>query len=297
MTTQPTPNKPMPMIHNTENSLLDLSYIWRAVVNSWKLISWSVLIFSAIAVMFALVLPKEWEATTTLRMGHIPLETGEYKLIEDPMQTVERIKLNEFKEIIISNLGVPTNDKDFSKRTSLIAKSLKGSVTPYTEFINLSTRGLSKQDALNALKTTVYQIQAAHALISRPLKARVEKELQATTGSLTSNSRELMTLKNSIEPAVSYKTSVGFSQSIIAIQLLTEKEKNQQTLKNQQILSTARLAAFDEQATKQVSAITVSKTPVFPKRNIFLLIGALFGLIVGVLAAILKYENENDKNH
>ncbi|MBC7752351.1 MAG: hypothetical protein H7Z73_11675 [Candidatus Saccharibacteria bacterium] len=248
-----------------------------------------------IAVILALLLPKQWEAYTTLRMGRLPLEKDEYKLIEDPAQTVERIKLNEFKEMIISDLNVPTTDKNYNKRTGLITKSLKGSVIPNTDFINLSIRGLNQQDALKALHTTVNEIKAAHAAISNPLKIRVEQELKATTENLASNSIELATLKNKIEPSNVYKTVAGFSQTIVAIKLLTDTEKNHQSLKNQQIISTARLAAFDEQATKQVSAITVSKNPVFPKLNIFLLIGALFGLLTGVLVAIFKYEDPADK--
>jgi uncharacterized protein involved in exopolysaccharide biosynthesis len=285
---------------STEYNVLDLSDIWQALRHSWILIISATLLSTLIALILALTLSKQWNATATLRIGHIPPDTSEFKLItsepkviEAPLQTIERLKLMGFKQKVLIDLGLPT-EEGVDRRTDLFVNSLKGNAIQNTDFISLSIRGYTANEARNSLKAVVKEIQAAHILITMPLKNRTFKESLVTTTALANTTREIAELKSQMTQI--NKSNSAFAPSIVAINLLTAKETEEQSLQSQHIQDSARLDAFDEQATTLVNTIDVSTKPVFPKRSIFLAIGALLGLLVGTWLAILKYKKILDGN-
>ncbi len=278
-----------------EAGLLDLSDLWQIVRHSWRLIACFVLLFTTIALFFALTTAKQWEATATIRIGHIPADASEYKLVENPLQTLERIKLIGFKQKVLISLNLPTV-RGLDKRSDLISSSLKGTAIQSTDFINLSIHGYSQTDALHALQSAVNEIKTAHATISNPQKNNVTNELKLTNENLSSLATDVSNLKIQIDALGIYKAGSAFAPSIVATNLLIEKEKSKQLLQTQQIKYSARLAAFDEQATALVSPIYISQYPVSPNKKLFLLFGLLSGLLVGILIAILKYKNPTKEN-
>lgn len=278
-----------------DNYVLDLSDIGQAFLHSWHLVIGTVLLFMLIALTLVFVLPKEWEATATMRIGQIPSNNGELKLIEDPLQTIERIKLQGFKEKVLADLHLP-KDKDFENKTDLFVKSLKGNAVPNTDFINLSIRGYSATEAKNSLDTTIKEIIITHTSMGLPSKNRVIQGSQTINERLNVALSELTALKNKMLTAGTYNGSSAFEPSIVAINLLGLKDTDVRTLQDQKVQYDTRLAAFDEHATVLVNTIDVSPKPAFPKRSIFLLIGILFGLFVGTWIAILKYKKILDGN-
>jgi len=71
MSNQPTAKNITPTEHNDAAEWLDLSYLWSAILNSWRLILAVMWLFTAISLILVLVLalPKQWEATATLHIG------------------------------------------------------------------------------------------------------------------------------------------------------------------------------------------------------------------------------------
>lgn len=269
---------------------LDLSYIWSAILSSWQLILGVMSLFTVISLILVLTLPKQWEATATLHIGRMVTSNGDQKLIEDPTQTVERIKLIGFKQNILNRLHLPT-EKGIDKRTDLLLTSLKGSVIQNTEFVSLSARGYSATDAAKTMQSTIVEIETVHAAVTKAAKDHILKESQETTKNLNAATIDLANLKNQLIVSGAYKATAAFAPSIIAINFLAAKEADVRMLQNQQIQYNARLAAFDEQATAIINIVNVSKKPVSPVLSTFLVAGALLGLLVGGWVALLRYKN------
>ncbi|GAC1369658.1 MAG: hypothetical protein NVS3B3_01460 [Aquirhabdus sp.] len=267
--------------------LFTLTDIWQTLKNSWHLIAGIMALFILIAFILTLIIPKQWEAKATLRIGHLRSDTGEMKLIEDPLQTVERTKLAGFKEKILIDMHLPT-EKGTDDRTDLLLSSLKGSDIKNTDFINLSARGYSSNDAINILKICIQELKKTHELIVQPIKNRIIKESQATDENLTTASQELIRLNQHMSAAGTYTANSAFAPSIVAINLLANKVAEVQKLKAEQIKYSAILSSFDEQSTSIINTIDISKKPVFPKRSIFLTLGCLLGLLVGIGVALIK---------
>jgi len=273
-----------------DNSLLDLSDIWRAIVNSWKLITSVTLLFALIGLGLASILPNEWEAKATLRIGHILSNAGDdSKLIEDPLQTVERIKLLGFKQKILANLDLPL-ELGINKRSDLFISSLKANSISNTDFINLSVHGYNAIDAADNINTTVKEIRKIHLMMEQSLRDKLQSELKANTENLAAASIELANLKNKIATVNAHRSSSDFAPSIVIINMLASKEADVRSLKDQQIQYLSRLSILDEQATSLVDTIHVSKRPIFPNRNIFLAVATLFGFLLGTGVSIWKYK-------
>lgn len=284
-------NNATPQIHKAEDTkvenILNISEILRIVRLYWKEVLGVVFIFISLALILALVLPKKWEASATLRIARVPMESSELKVIEDPLQTVERMKLFGFKEKILSSMQLPT-EKGLDSRTDLILSSLKTSAVKNTEFINISVRGYSKKDAMTTIQVATTELKSTHAQMTLPIRNRISNELQATNKNLATTISELDVLKSQMANAGTYKSESEFSPRIIAIELLTSTEATRRALELQQILLKDRLASLDEQSTKIVSTINIPKKQVFPKLSGFLILGALLGLLSGIGIALWK---------
>ena len=285
-------NHATPQTHNAaedtkDEYILDASELLQIVRLSWKLILGVILIFLSLALVLALILPKKWEASATLRIAQVPIESGELKAIEDPLQTIERIKLIGFKEDILRNMQLPT-EKGVDSRTDLILSSLKTSAVKNTEFINISVRGYSKKDAMTTIQVTTTELKNTHAQMTLPIRNHISNELQATNKNLATTISELEVLKNQMANAGTYKSASEFSPRIIAIGLLTSTEATRRALELQQILLKDRLSALDEQSTEIVSTINIPKKQVFPKLSGFLILGALLGLLSGIGIALWR---------
>lgn len=272
--------------------ILNISEIWRIVRLSWKLILGIVSIFLLVALVLTFILPKKWEASAALRIARVPSESGDFKLIEDPLQTVERMKLIGFKEKILSNMQLPT-EKDVDNRTDLILSSLKTSAVKNTEFINISVRGYSKKDAITTIQVAITELQNVHAQMTLPTRSRINNELQVTTKNLSRTVEELSVLKGEMVNAGTYKATTDFSPRIIAIKLLTDTDETRRNLELQQIQLKNLLASLDEQSTALVSGINTPKRAIFPKRSVFLVLGVLLGLLTGIGVAL----RQNTRRH
>ena len=279
MSTQTTPSD--------DEYLIDLSKLWHTIKQSWKLIAVITTLSAILALALTFFIPKQWEASTTIHIGQVPLNSAKLELIEEPSQTVERLKLREFKEKVLANMGLPI-DENVDDRSDIVIDTLKGTATKGTEFVNLMARGYSTGEAEEALKATVDELKVAHALITEPVKKRLTQELQETNNKLTGLSTELKTLNAQMVASGTYKAGSEFAPSIVAINLLATKEAEVRTLKAQEIQLNAQLEACNERATQIINKIQVAKRAAFPKRSIFLALGLFFGLVLGVGVALMR---------
>ncbi len=266
---------------------LNLSEFLKIMRQSWRLILGVVIFSLLISFVLALVLPKKWEASATLQIAKIPSETGEMKTIEDPLQTVERLKLIGFKEKVLENLQLPTK-KGHDKRSNILIDSLKAISIKNSEFITISVFAYSEQDAIKSIQTATAELQATHTSMTRPIKNRISNELKIVNDSLSITDTDISKLNNQMSNAGMYKTASEFAPSIIASNLLAAKETTRRALQLQLIQLNDRLSSIDEQSTKLINTIDSSDQPTFPKRSIFLILAGLLGLVLGVGIALWK---------
>jgi LPS O-antigen subunit length determinant protein (WzzB/FepE family) len=281
------PTQPNHLKTSDDEYLIDLSKLWQTIRQSWRLITGLTFVGVAIALVVALMLPKEWEASATLQIGRMHQITGEWRAIEDPQQAVERLKLREFKENVLASLALPL-DEDEDDRSEIYFKSVKGVAVKGTDFITVGTRGFSTQEANASLDATMNQLMAKHVSIAEPMKQHLTAEMTETHAKLVASEEVLKQLNTQLLASGTYKAGSEFAPSIVAFGLLASKTAEVNALKSKEIELTAVLATLNEQITKPVNKIQVSKTPIFPKKSIFLVLGLFLGLMVGVAIALVR---------
>ncbi len=281
------PTQPNHLNTSDDEYLVDLSKLWHTIRQSWRLIAGLTFVGVAIALVVALMLPKEWEASATLQIGQMSQINGQWKTIEAPQQAVERLKLLEFKGNVLASLGLP-QDEDEDDRSEIYFKSVKGVTVKGTDFITVSTRGFSTQEANASLDATMNQLMAKHVSIAEPMKNRLVAEMTETHAKLVASEEALKQLNAQLLASGTYKAGSEFAPSIVAFGLLASKTAEVNALKSKELELTAVLATLNEQTTKPVSKIQVSTSPVFPKKNVFLVLGLFLGLMAGVALALVR---------
>ncbi len=255
---------------------LKLSDFLEMMGRSWRLILGVVLFSTFASFVLTLILPKKWEASATLQIAKLPSEDGDITSIENSLQSVENVNQMSFKEKILSDLQLPTNNGQ-DKRSDILLDTLIARPIKKTELINISVTAYSQQDALKSIQTAIAELQATQASMITPTTNRLIKELQSVHQDISRVDSDIS--------ALNYQMSRG-GYSVSGY--IKAKESAKRTLQLQQDQLKGNLTLIDQLATKPIYPIDNSDKPTFPNRMVFLILGALLGLLLGSFIAWWK---------
>lgn len=280
-----------PKSHSDQDDeyLIDFSKLLNEIRRSWRFL-FAIIASSAIcALLLTFAIPKRWEASATIQIGKIPSSnpSDQSLSIEEPSQTVERIKLREFRENVLTKMGLPL-DPDEDKRTELLLNSLKGLAVKGTDFVNVSAEGYNTDEASTTLKLVNEEIQTEHKLLAQSVKTRLTNDLAVTKERILATTNEVSTIKNQLTVSGAYNGKSAFEPSIVAINLLSAKEGDLEKLKTQENMLSMQINDFETKSTKVINKIQVSKRAVYPKRSIFIGIGAFLGGLLGMMILLFR---------
>jgi len=251
---------------------LKLSQFLGVMGRSWRLTLGVVLFSTFVSFVLTLILPKKWEASATLQIAKLPSEVGEIAFVEQPLQSVENVNQIGFKEKVLEDLQLPTS-KALDQRSDIFLDTFIASPIENKEWINISVSAYSQQDALKGIQTVITELQAMHAPMITPSKNRLSKELQTVNQRLSRTDRDISSLNRQMSRGRTYSA---------ATHLLAAKRATQRALQLQQAQLNGRLTLIDELATKAIYPINNPDKQSYPNRIVFLVLGALLGLLSGI---------------
>lgn len=257
---------------------LKLSQFLEMMERSWRLILKVALFFIFASFVLTLILPKKWEASATLQIAKLPSLAGDITSVEAPLQSIENINQIGFKEKVLKDLQLPTQ-KGQDKRSDILLDTLIASPIKNKEWINISVSAYSQQDALKSLQIAIAELQAMHAPMTTPSKDRLIKELQTVNQSLSIINNNISALNRQMSRGRAYSA---------ATKLLQAKESRKRALELQQAQLNIHLSLIDELSTKPIYPINNPDKQTFPNRIVFLILGALLGLLAGSFIAWWK---------
>lgn len=242
-----------------------------------------------VGIAIALVLPKQWEARSTLQLGQVVNYSLSQTItpIEDPPRAIERLQLPSTAEAVLHTLGLP-NDPSESRDTQLILTSLTAKPVRNTNFLELSVRGYTSDDAQRFL--TAYQ----NALI------QVHKELWAP--SIASFSDEFREVNQSLETAIARKGKIQaladekikrgaqgqVVENVVIGELVTAVDSDLRALNAKKHSLQEQLNPQRSYNTRPLGPINISKRPVFPNKILFGIAGAAGGFALALIWALLS---------
>ena len=267
-------------------SLLDLVAFAR---QNYRVILGGALIGVAIALILAVLLPKQYEAKALIKIGQIGNVNTNGLPIEPSLQVVDRIKSQSFQDTVLEALGISTEDDDDRLvkqfRKNLVVKLEK------SELISLSLKALSRAEAVTIMLEVIKQLNITHNSMLLPTVSRLKLELDSVNYEIKLADIESKQLLKTLETQSDKITDTKFSQTVLLNSLRISKDQEYRSFKDTKRILEEKLSPERTFATHVLGKVEVSKKPVFPKYSIFIPIGLLLGLLASLLYILVRGVN------
>lgn len=247
---------------------------------------WGTLLGVTLALIIAVLLPKQYEAKALIKIGQIgSLDTNALP-IEPGLQVVDRIKSQSFQDTVLEALGVSTEDED-DKLVKQFRKNLKVRLEK-SELISLSLNAISRTVAAVNMQEVINQLNITHNRLLLPTVTRLKLELDSINNELKLADIESKQLMKTLETQSDKITDTKFSQTVLLNSLRISKEEEYRSFKDTKRMLEEKLSPERTFATHVLGKVEVSKKPVFPKYSLFILAGVFIGLIMSFLYIAIK---------
>lgn len=242
-----------------------------------------------LAIAVVLLLPAQWEAKAVVKIGQVGrvgdtgLGEASQRLTEPPARAEERIKLQSFRDAVLSNLQLYD---DSEAKGKLYRNSLKVKLGQNKDLLEIKVRGYSREDAQSGARTTVEQLQEIHDTLDQPRIARLKEELEETRSNLASLEADRARLMEATSPKKRTDGRRRFTERVLLASLIRFADAEIRRLREAKMLVEEQLSPGHTHRTVLVGTISVSEEPVFPKKMLVIPLVTLAGLLGGVLVAL-----------
>lgn len=245
---------------------------------------------AAISLALSYFIPNEWEATVILQTGQVQpaAPSASPILVEQPARTTERLKAESFVNTLLNRLDLPTQ-LGASRRADLIRNSLNAQVMRTSDLIKIKLRDFGQHEALLTLQAAQNQLIQAHTALLQPTLDRYKSNHDIISRQLVDAQLRLeQTRKLNNATKGGGSDSSVFSEKVLLADILHQTEAEVGKFQLQLSELNEQMSAARTFNTRVFSDATVSEYPVFPKRSLFLLAGAIMGFVVLFFVALLR---------
>ena len=280
-------------IENESVNEFDLLDLIKFLRRNFVYLLWGTLLGLAIALILAVLLPKQYEAKALIKIGQIGNLTTIGLPIESGLQVVDRINSQSFQDTVLEALGVSTEDDD-DKLVKQFRRNLKVRLEK-SELISLSLRALSRAEAVAIMHEVIKQLNITHNGMLQPTVSRLKTELESVNSEIKMADIESKQLMKALETQSDKLTDTKFSQTVLLNSLRMSKDQEYRSFKDTKRILEEKLSPERTFATHLIGRVEVSKKPVFPIYSIFGSAGLFLGLIASLLYILFKGLNLNVK--
>lgn len=264
---------------NPEITLLDL---WQTLVRRKGWVLGIGILTTIIATAAVSLMRPQWEATATIQIGAVG-RPGQ--IIEPPAVAVARMKLKSFEDAVLASL---LSKDQKSPEATLYRRSLNVSVIPDTNLIALKVRAYSPEDALRSADRTIDYLRKVHQRMSVPAVLRITQLLGQTQREISQIKAEREKMVNIAGVKDRPVARMGFMENIILANIMVQRNTELRALELAKIRYEEQLDPMSTYPTGYLEKISVSEEPVAPKKGVVIVLAAILGLLLGVMAAFFK---------
>ena len=254
--------------------------------SNFRYLIWGMLLGVILALIIAVLLPKQYEAKALIKIGQIGSVDTNGLPIEPGLQVVDRINSQSFQDTVLEALGVSTEDDD-DKLVRQFRKNLKVKLEK-SELISLSSKAISRAEAAVIMQEVINQLNITHNSMLLPTISRLKLELDSINNELKLADMESKQLMKTLEMQSDKITDTKFSQTVLLNSLRISKDQEYRSFKDTKRILEEKLSPERTFATHVLGKVEVSKKPVFPNYSLFILAGVFLGLIMSFLYIAIK---------
>jgi len=269
--------------HREEFSLAEMARILRAHAR-WVVGIPLVLVFVTLTVQ--LLTPRQWLASVVIKMGQIGsiAATGPATEYVEPIpRAIERMKQRAFQDAVLSNLGVPTDEKD--PRASLYRQSLRIRQVDYGDTVDIRVRGFSADEAKRMAEATVLHLRDVHDQLARPSVERLKRQLAAVEEDRARILTEQERLLRRAEER--NKAGVGFPERLLFDNMIYQMSVQRRDLELRALAYEENLGPLRTWETSALEPAFVGARPEARQTPLRVGLAGLLGLCLGGFVALL----------
>ena len=276
--------KKMSISDDEEQYEISITDVFYSIRKNLKLLLISLIVGAFFGLILTFIIPKQYQATALVKIGQLGNIGSAGIPIESSLQVLDRIKSRSFQDDVLGALKIETIDDDNSLvkrfRETLIIKLEK------SDLITLSVKALSRKEAQRQLVAVVIQLNIAHNKISNPTITRLNLELDSIKNDLKFAEFESKRIANLLEVQADSVTDKKFSQVALLSSLHMSLESEIRSFNDSKRLLEERLSVERTFPTHVLGRVEVTRKAVFPKKTIFVPIGAFLGLLLGIILMV-----------
>jgi len=268
-------------IDNAE--LIDFAPIWISVKRRWALLLVCILLAIAAAGGLWTMTPAQWKATATLQIGQLPVNPT--TLIESTAQAADRFNQRQLQDQVLVSAGL-TLDEFKDSRTRLLRKTLRATPGKNTTFVDVSIAAYSRENAKTYLNEAILALIKTHDARLAPLIKNLDDRLAVNNTQMVEAVAEKARLDNNLKIVSATASGIKFEPSVLASNLASKQEDLIRGLTSERAALVDLHTKTNTFPTTIVDAIYVPEQPASPKLSMFLAIGLIFGMFIGIALAL-----------
>lgn len=236
--------------------------------------------------------PPKYEAVAVVQIAYAQL--GQVMQIsslnvEPATQVVERMKTPAFQTAVAQTLGNTAWIDDLQYSANVTVKYISRqlikatSVQGASSLIELKANASNPEDAKNIADASVKELEKRHSELAKPiLEKKIYSDLKLAKEKLISAEKELEGINKPVANA-GVKDD-RFPQLSLMTGLRVQKESELFAQRQAIVALETALSAPATQPTNAIEAVFVTDKPVSPKKTLFLALGLIGGVLIGVVA-------------
>lgn len=269
-----------------EQDEIQLIDLYRLLVRerAWLIAVFAVCLIGAAA--FALLAPRQWEAKAWIQIGQVGQvpPTPDLK-VESQARVLERLQMVPFQNEILRGIGIGVDTGD----AKLYRKSLTLVPLQDADLIRLLVRGNSPDQARRFASATIEQLEAVHRPLEEVPLAEEHARLEQTQADLKAALAEHDQVMGMVSTQSSHEAGDNYAHTMLMASGVVGAENEEiRALQQKRSNLLDRLSATYTYETSALGDIYVQAKPVYPNQPLVWGVGLSLGLVLGVLAAILR---------
>jgi uncharacterized protein involved in exopolysaccharide biosynthesis len=261
-------------LQDDEISLFDL---WEKLSDGWRSLAGCLGLGIVGAIAGIVLIEPKYEAIVLIQVGQV----GGGQSVEPPGQAIERMRTTTFQRRVAEALNDQKWLQGMARSATGTTQVLSLQMTKGAPLIELRATAESPEIAGRRAEVAVAELIRVHDEMARPALTRLRGDLAIERERLASAEQERLSLTKLME-AVAVKDE-RFTQLALTTSLRTAKEAETFALRQSITALETALEAPATQSTRAIETLFVPERPVQPKKALLLILGAIGGLLVGVM--------------
>ena len=263
-------------ITDDEISLMD---VYEFLADGWKTILAMAFIGTSIGIVTSMVLPEQFEAKASIESARL---TNSYVTSNAVLAEKMRSPTYYDSETLAVCIG---EDRGANRET--LAKSINPNVAKNSNFVTVSYRAESREDAVRCLEQVLKNVIARQRELSSARLTSVIKNLENLKKKADELRKTIKQLESDRGAQFQFK-NIEYSAAALITVTLQSKVQELLATENQIVDIESQLKPPNTEDAKFATPIFASEQRVSPRRGLIVMISAIGSLFLGVLIILLR---------